>query len=326
MLGGKALGRDAWGSAGAGHVRVYGDSVTTEAGTYPNNWRNNTMSWTDDLDASDGVTDFVQPLDTDGAPREFFPRTDDEQAFNVEHLDHGDGTCDATDGEPCGARWAIWGSGPVEDIERGRALLTYGKVHAAPGEFNFSILGTSLAVWSDFETAPVRPLVDGTLDDPRLLFDASEGEFAIPVAHAGDLYLFSCSGQGAAEHGCRLARAPLDHVLKRSAWQFRGQGKWVASADQAAQLFDGSPNMTVHFNAHVGRWLALYISWGKIQLRTALAPEGPWSDERELYEPSESDAIHALSHAEFTEQNGAVEYVSYLAENRFRLLRVALAP
>ncbi len=305
---------------------MYGDSVTTEAGTYPNNWRNNTMSWTDDLDASDGVTDFVQPLDTDGAPREFFPRTDDEQAFNVEHLDHGDGTCDATDGEPCGARWAIWGSGPVEDIERGRALLTYGKVHAAPGEFNFSILGTSLAVWSDFETAPVRPLVDGTLDDPRLLFDASEGEFAIPVAHAGDLYLFSCSGQGAAEHGCRLARAPLDHVLKRSAWQFRGQGKWVASADQAAQLFDGSPNMTVHFNAHVGRWLALYISWGKIQLRTALAPEGPWSDERELYEPSESDAIHALSHAEFTEQNGAVEYVSYLAENRFRLLRVALAP
>jgi len=317
-VSGRFQGRSVW---------VYGDSVTTDAGTYPNTWRNNTMSWTDDLDASDGIDPLEQPCDETGAPREFFPRTEEEEAFNAEHLDHGDGTCDATDGEPCGARIAIWGSGPVQDVERGRALLTYGKVHAAPGEFNFSIVGTSLAVWTDFDQGPVRPLVDGTLEDPRLLFSPTEGEFAIPAAHDGFLYLFSCSGSGAAAHTCRLARAELEHVLERSAWRFRGAnvGDWVETADRAAPLFEGSPNMTVHFNEQVGRWLALYISWGKIVLRTAPEPGGPWSDELEVFEPPEDNALHALAHPEFQEQRGKVEYVSYLAENHFHLLRVELS-
>lgn len=314
-VSGRFQGRSVW---------VYGDSVTTDAGTYPNTWRNNTMSWTDDLDASDGISALEQPLDETGAPREFFPRTDEEEAFNAQHLDHGDGSCDATDGEPCGARFAIWGSGPVQDLERGRALLTYGKVHAAPGEFNFSIVGTSLAVWTDFDQGPERPLVDGTMDDPRLLFAAHEGEFAIPVAHDGSLYLFACSGTGAAQDGCRLARAELDHVLERSAWRFRGEGAWVESASQAARLFDGSPNMTVHFNAQLGRWLAFYITWGQVVLRSAPELEGPWSDEVSVYRPPEDEALHALAHPEFQEQHGAVEYVSYLAQNQFRLLSVQL--
>jgi hypothetical protein len=315
-VSGRFQGRSVW---------VYGDSVTTEAGTYPNTWRNNTMSWTDDLDASDGIAQLLQPVDETGAPREFFPRTDEEDAFNALHLDHGDGTCDARDDQPCGARLAIWGSGPVQDLPRGRALLTYGKVHAAPGEFNFSIIGTSLAVWTDFERGPERPLVNGTLDDPRLLFEPSEGEFAIPVAHDDFLYLFSCSGTGAAAHTCRLARAELDHVLQRSAWRFRGDGDWVASAHQALDLFQGSPNMTVHFNSQLGRWLALYITWGKIVLRSASELEGPWSDEIELYTPPEDNALHALAHAEFQERRGAAEYVSYLAGDQFRLLRMELS-
>jgi hypothetical protein len=306
-------------------VWVYGDTVVSEAGSYPNTWRNNSMSWTSDLDASDGLADFVQPVDDSGAPREFFPRTAEEEAFNAAHLDRGDGTCAATDGAPCGARLAVWGSGPLEDPARDRALLTYGKVLAAPGDFNFSILGTSLAVWSDFDQGPERPLVDGSLEDPRLLFDASEGEFAIPVSFEQNLYLFSCSGQGAAAHGCRLARAPLEHVLERSAWRFRGGGAWLERADHAVKLFDGSPNMTVHYNAHVGRWLALYISWGMIVLRTARALEGPWSEELGVYRPREDNALHALAHAELQQRDGATEYVSYLAENRFHLLRLALS-
>jgi hypothetical protein len=205
--------------------------------------------------------------------------------------------------------------------------LTYGKVHAAPGEFNFSIVGTSLAVWTDFEEGPMRPVVAGTLEDPRLLFAPEEGEFGIPVAHDGFLYLFSCSGAGAAAHTCRLARAELDHVLERTAWRFRGASArdWIETAAGAGALFQGSPNMTVHFNERVGRWLALYISWGRIVLRTAAELGGPWSDEVQVFEPSEDNALHALAHPEFQERRGAVEYVSYLADNSFHLLRVELS-
>jgi hypothetical protein len=72
------------------------------------------------------------------------------------------------------------------------------------------------------------------------------------------------------------------------------------------------------------RWLALYISWGKIMLRSAPALAGPWSDELEVFEPPEADALHALAHPEFQERRGKAEYVSYLAQNHFHLLRVEL--
>jgi hypothetical protein len=303
-------------------VWVYGDSVTTTAGTYPSTWRNNTMSWTEDLDGSDGLDGFVQPTDALGAPREFFPRTAEEAAFDEAHFDHGDGTC----ADPCGARIAIWGSGPLEDPERDRALLTYAEVYAEPGAWSFTIRGTSIAVWEDFDAGPTRPMVSSPLDDPYLLFDGeAEGEYAIPAIHEDALYLFSCSGGPEGSSGCRLARAPLGRVLERDAWVFRASDGWSPHASEAAVLFEGSPNLSVHWNEHVGRWLAFYLTWGKIVVRTAPALEGPWSEETEVYVPPEGDAIHGLAHAELQQEDGRVEHISYLAEE-FRLLRVMLEP
>jgi hypothetical protein len=280
------------------------------------------MSWTSDLDASDGITGFVQPEDELGAAREFFPRTDEEEAFNEAHVDLSDGTCES----PCGARYAIWGSGPAADPARNRALLTYGKVYAEPGEFNFTILGTSIAIWEDFETGPVRPTVSSSLDDPTLLFDASEGEFAIPAVDDVYLYLFSCSGGKDDSTTCRLARSTLDDILNRDAWRFRAEDGWSQNIDDAIGLFSGSPNMTVHWNGYLNRWLAVYIDWGKIVVRTAPSIDGPWSGRSTVFEPKEESAIHALAHAEYQEDGGAVEYISYLADNEFRLLRVQVEP
>ncbi|MBL8944829.1 MAG: DUF4185 domain-containing protein [Myxococcales bacterium] len=301
-------------------VWVYGDGVATIAGTYPNTWRNNTMSWTADLDAADGIDGFVQPTDSEGAAREFFPRTSQEQEFNDAHVDRGDGSC----ADPCGARYAIWGAGPIADPERDRYLLAYGKVYSEPGPWNFWIVGNSIAVWDDFDAGPARPEVDAALDDPTLLFDAEQdGEFAIPAVHAGDLYLFSCSGRGGG-HGCRLARAPLADVLERDAYEFRTDDGWSSASSDAVVLFDGSPNLTVHHSAHLDRWLAVYADFGEIVLRTAEAPEGPWSGTGTIATP-DGDAIHAHAHAEYQEAGGAVEYVSYLTDT-FHLLRVELAP
>jgi hypothetical protein len=294
-------------------VWVYGDTVATHAGTFPNTWRNNTMSWTTDLHAADGLTGFVQPEDAQGSPREFFPRTAEEQAFNLAHLDRGDGTCAA----PCGARYAIWGSGPLDDPERGRALLSFGKVYSEPGEFKFHVVGTSIAIWEDFDAGPTR--------SDALLFPAEEGEFGIPAIDEGRLYLFSCSGGPSGQSGCRLGRAPLADVLRREAWTFRTRDGWSANVFDAAVLFDASPNTTVHWNAHLRRWLAVYMSWGTIKVRTAERIDGPWSAESSVFSAPESGALHALAHAELQEGGGAVEYISYLAE-QFKLLRVELQP
>jgi hypothetical protein len=307
-VSGRFAGRSIW---------VYGDGVAAAAGTYPNTWRNNTMSWTTDATAADGLTGFVQPLDAAGAAREFFPQTADEAAFNAAHVDRGNGTCAA----PCGARYAIWGGGPLE-VAPGRALLSYGKIYAEPGEWNFRYVGTSIATWTSFEAGPQRPTVSGG-PEPTLLFDAREGEFGIPAIADGFYYLFSCSGPH--DDGCVLGRAKLDDVLRRAAWEFRSADGWTADVRAAAPLFDGSPNLTVHHSAHLGRWLAIYLDGGTIVMRTAVALDGPWSDPGEVFTPREDDAMHAHAHVELQERGGGVEYLSYLADT-FRLLRVELEP
>jgi len=306
------------GRLGARSLWVYGDSVTLAAGTYPSTWRNNTMSYTDDLDASDGISGFVQPVDSLGAPREFFPRTPDEQAFNDAHQDSGDGTC----ASPCGARYAIWGSGPIS--AGARTLLTYAKVYSEPGPFNFHIVGSALAVLDDVDLGPSRPDMDAALDDPKLLFGPSDGEFGIPVSYDGALYLFSCSGDRSPHGACRLGRAPVDEAFHRSAWTFAHAGGWSKDVTQADSLFDGSPNMTVHWNPYLSRWLAIYASFGHIVARTATELGGPWSDESTLDTPSEPDIMHALGHVEYQAESGTVEYISYLSD-QFHLLRIHFA-
>ena len=69
-------GRDGGGSAVAWgrSVWVYGDTVLTVADEQGRNWHHNSYSMTEDLDASDGITGFVEPLDSAGAPQHFIPR------------------------------------------------------------------------------------------------------------------------------------------------------------------------------------------------------------------------------------------------------------
>lgn len=319
------VGRDGGdsGSFGGRSVWVYGDTVATEAGTYPSTWRNNTMSWVADTDAADGITGFVQPVDSLGAAREFFARTADEVAFNAAHFDHGDGSCAA----PCGARHAIWGSAPVADPDRGRAVLSYGKVYAEPGAFNFYLIGTSFAIWETFDVGPRRLEVVSGQGDPTLVFDAAtEGEYGTATTILGDeIYAFACSGGPAKDGACRLARAPIDGMLDRRAWRFRGDDGWSADVADAAVLFHGSPNMSVAYIEAVDRWVALYMDWDAIELRSAEAIDGPWSGPETIFVSHRDGSPHAHLHTEFAEQDGAVQYVSYLAE-AFRLLRIEIAP
>lgn len=313
------VGRDGGVSARLGDVAwwVYGDTVVDEAGTFPNTWRNNTAAYTADFDAADGVDGWSQPLDADGAPDEFFPRTEDEAAYNDAHLDDGD--CE----DPCGARYAIWGGAPLWDDLTGQAFLPYGQVQSAPGDWNFWINGTSLATMAIGDLHPTRPTTDATLDDPTLLFDAdAEGEYAIGVVSDGYLWLYACSGWP--EDGlCRLARAPTDAVLTRSAWRAWDGDAWSGDITEAKGLFAGSPNLTVQWDAAMGVWIAVYADWGTIVLRTAAELTGPWSETLTVATPDGDDLRHAGAHAELQEDDGRVIYVSYLVDT-FHLLRVEL--
>lgn len=313
-------------------VWLYGDTILARAGVDGSSWRNNSVSWTHDTDARDGLGGFAEPVDELGVPREFFPYTADEAVYNAAHRDPGDGSC----ADPCGARWALWPGPLIADPERGRVLVFYGKFHAAPGEFNFYSVGNSLAVWTAFSDAPTRPMLRPDAAEPTLLFSADEpalGTAALVVDD--DLYAYACDGDGF-DKPCILARSPLAEATQRGAWRFWDGDAWVAEAAAAEPVFTAHTIASVHHNAYLGAYLLIYNRPldNDLYLRTAPAPEGPWS--REVLAAHgvapDNDTVNysGLAHAEFAAQDGRFEVLSYMRStgdwsSEIRLVEIELA-
>ncbi|HXX31665.1 MAG TPA: hypothetical protein VEJ89_13265, partial [Myxococcaceae bacterium] len=167
------VGRDGGGSAllfGVS-VWVFGDTVTSVPDVDGQTWHNNSFSLTSDLVASDGIGGLTEPTDAAGAPAYLLAPTADEAAFLIAHAR------DPCAEQPCGARYAAWPGTPVYDSGRGRALIPYSLVWAAPGDFNFHGVGHSFAVWEGPGAAPVRPEVAPGTAHPTLLFGPDEPGF-----------------------------------------------------------------------------------------------------------------------------------------------------
>ena len=317
---------DIQGRDGGQSARLFGRSVWTFGDTVLNvpdeegrNWHHNSVSWTDDDDASDGLSGFVEPLDSVGAPAYLIPPTDEEAAFNDAHYDDGD--CE----EPCGARYAVWPGSPVWDEENAKAILFYGVIYAEPGDFNFEGRGEGIAVWSDLDATPERG---------DLIWQADDGEWGNTAAIVDDhLYTFSCVQQGW-DRPCVLGRAPLDQILSRDAWTVWTGSGWSADSDDAETLFDGAPIMGLSYNSYLQSWLLVYSAPLSEDIVARTAPEltGPWSRETVLYTVTGEDAPYdAVQHSEWSEDGGRVEYITWSRSTgegwfgaEFALLRVEL--
>ncbi|MGK3997721.1 DUF4185 domain-containing protein [Sorangium sp. So ce1024] len=316
-------GRDGGYSArwGDRSVWVFGDTTLQAPGEDGSTWRSSTFCATDDLDASDGLSRLAEPLDAAGAPGELLPFTEEERAFNLAHFGpQAEGTCT----EDCGARYALWPGPVVVDVSTGRALVFYTKLMARPGAFNFEVLGSSIAVWERLDAPPARPELRPGAADPTLLFDADEpAPTTAALVHEGVLYAYGCACAGFT-CPCLVARAPVAEATERGAWRFFSGGGWVEGHDQAEPVTAGAPMMSVHWNERAGRYIALYSEpvSSHIALRTAPAPEGPWSDSEVVFTamaPSTPEAwpYAGLGHGELARDGGRLEYVTYFRETGF---------
>lgn len=314
---------------GARSVWLFGDTTLNRANADGQTWLNDSWSYTESESAAAGIT-LRDRLDSAGGLSEFFPLTADERAFNVAH--RGDPCAQA----PCGARWAFWPGATVVDPTTGRALIFYGKISAAPGDFNFHSVGQSIATWDDFDRAPARPVVSPGSAEPTLLFTQSEPAFgAAAVLVDGVLYAYAC-GQSGLSKPCKLGRVAIAHALERSAWRFWTSSRWSPSVSEAETLFEGNDILSVTWAPALSRFIAVYAEpLGRtVVLRTALHPEGPWSSTLTLFEaqaPSDGNGwvYDAQAHGEFSEDGGRVQYVTYsrstgFFQSEFRLVRVAL--
>lgn len=301
----RVFGRSVW---------TYGDTVLRVPDDHGLNWHHNSVSWTMDDDAANGITGFVEPAETSGAPRHFMPPTAEELAFNLAHQPDANGECEA---QPCGARWAVWPGAPVWDDARQVALVPYGLIYAEPGDFSFRAVGHGFAQWRELAEVPERVRVQNPssagAEHPELLFGEGEPNFNnAPQIVDGELFAFATDG--ADGHVVRLAKVPTESVHDRSAWRFWSGKRWSANIDDAAELFDGAPIMSVSHNDFLDAWVAIYSEPFSDDIVVRSAPEltGPWSDPALVYTTSESRAPYdAVHHPEFEQEGGRVQFVTY---------------
>lgn len=276
-------------------VWVYGDSVLSLEGEDGSSWRHNTWSWTDDFDASDGMTGFEQRVDEAGAPVLLFEPTDAESGFFERH--NGDACV-----EPCGARQVVWPGPVVADPSRGGALVFFTKIHGEPGPFNFHAVGSGVSHWPDVIAPIVRDTVRADDDHPTTLFDEDEPMFASAALVDGDqIYVYACDGAG---KKCRLARVDLADVFDRQAWRFWDGEAWAAELSSAKPVFFSMDITSVHFDEGLDRYVAVWSEplSTRVSMRVAPAPQGPWSKAVTLFEaeaaPDGTVPYSAVDHGE----------------------------
>ena len=319
---GNALrGRDGGfsGIAGGQHIWVFGDTVLKEPNSNGDTWLSNTWSTVYDPGAFDGVSaetlNLVLGRDDSGYPNELFTYTADEEHYNSAHS--GDDCQD-----PCGARWALWPGPVVHDPDNQRSLVFYGKIHAEPGEFNFYGVGQSIAVWDDGAERPARLTIDETAEYPTLLFGENSPSFGhAALMHDNYLLAYACDRKGDVKP-CKLARVTPNKFSDLSAWEFYAGGEsWSKKSSDAKALFFGNDILSINWNDHLQRFIAIYSKplSRDIMLRSAHAPEGPWTRETRLAKALPTGngngwVYDAIAHPVLSTDNGQKIYITYTRE------------
>jgi len=293
-------------------VWTFGDTPMSVPGKEGDFWDDNSLSWTDNLDASHGIDLNHDYLDSTGAPAEFLPYLPWEEKYNYGHDTHH-----CTE-KPCGAEFAMWPGQPVVDSADDRVLLPYYELWRVQGQSTWKTVGTGIAVATS-DGKITRPIENPGSQTPTLMWGPSEVAFnSGSVVVKGTMYSYGCVA-GFLVMNCQLGRVPLSGALDKQMWTFyAGNGTWSTNPSDAVTVFQGgAAGNTVYYNAYLGMYMAIYsgVYSNDIYYRVAYEPWGPWSKQVLLFTGkngwNNTADYAAEAHTEFTEGNGQTQYVTY---------------
>ena len=292
-------------------VWTFGDTPLDGPNADGEYWVDNSLSWTADLDASDGIAFEGNHTDAVGAPAEFIPYLPWERRYNERH------DADNCQAEPCGAEFAFWPGDIVPDPARDRALVFYYQLWRIPGQEGWETVGTGLAEWDGGQRV-VRPVLDPDSETPTLMWDRGETAYSnASLVEDDTLYAYGCRRVWI-QHRCRVARVPLADALDKPAWRYYDGRRWSADPADAVRIFDGgSAGTSVFYVPAFEGYMAIYnpAFVNDAQYRVSRTPWGPWSEPQDLFmmrPPMGTFGNYsAHAHPEFAEDEGRVQYVTY---------------
>jgi Domain of unknown function (DUF4185) len=294
-------------------VWTFGDTPMSVPGVLGNNWDDNSLSWTDNLDASQGINLNHDLLDSTGAPAEYLPYLPWEREFNYLHDNHH---CIAT---PCGEEFAMWDGPVINDTARNRVLFYYYELYrGVPGMQGWASVGAGIAVYTP-ETGITRPIENPGSRTPTLMWGPKDEDFNSGAIVVDDvLYSYGCVG-GFLVDNCQVARVALADALDITKWTYyAGNNTWSTSPTDAVTIFQGGAAANqVFYNAYLGVYMNIYNPAlnNDMYFIVSQTPWGPWSKPTLLFKgetPYKGSVNYTgQAHAEFAQGNGQTQYVTY---------------
>ncbi|HEY3856656.1 MAG TPA: DUF4185 domain-containing protein [Verrucomicrobiae bacterium] len=200
---------------------------------------------------ADGSPSFYYPTNSAGKPASVFQPTDDTNSF-------------------------FW---PWDGIrtERGLFVFLMQVRHTTDkSAWGFQVFATALA----FVPNPDDPPQDWKITLRRVPYKP----FGWAVMRDGDfIYIY---GSNKKKGGSLLARAPETALDDFALWRFYSDGQWQSDTNLATPVFpEGPAEGSVRWLPELKRYATIYSPdiFGDIVMRTAEAPEGPWTNRQVVF-------------------------------------------
>jgi hypothetical protein len=307
-------GRDGTFSAKVGPVSLwtFGDTPMSVPGKLGNYWDDNSMSWTTNFDASQGIDLSHDLLDDTGAPAEYLPYLSWEATYNYEHDKNH---CTAN---PCGAEFAMWDGPVIYDPARSRTLFFYYELWRTPNKSGWTSVGSGIAV-GNADLKITRPVENPGSQTPTLMWGPNDVAYnAGALVVGGTLYAYA-NVNGFLVTNVQVARVPLADALDITKWTYyAGNGTWSTNPKDAVTIFTGGAAANqVFYSPYLGMYMNIYnpALVNDLYYRVSYTPWGPWSAQTFLYtgEPPYNGSVNytGQAHVEFAQGNGQTQYVTY---------------
>ena len=169
-------------------------------------------------------------------------------------------------------------------VHAGQGYVYYQKALVA-GVFDVTVVGVGIARLS-YGGVGQRVRVARYGHDPFLLWAAPDlgwgsGAWLAPDGFA---YVYGCHRAGASEHVCRVGRVRAAHAGDARAYAYWTGTEWSPDAERAVAVLERLPGVSVAYNGHLGRFLAIHGRSLDDHLlgRAGRSPWGPFDEARQL--------------------------------------------